>query len=195
LGRHRPCLRRYLSDERRADTELGAARGERGIHSYSRPAMPPQGKYRVGSTAADLRPLERASFTPASGRSAGSIDGLLGAISGNRREMHMGNPAEHFCDQGMTNISGRQANSRVGQVDETLGKEAGPCEFKSDTIPGSVGERYRFIRSDFGAGKRAILRLRSWDCNIRAGDGAGTLLWTSRYHRGPTMYYSTSLGR
>ena len=47
-------------------------------------------------------------------------------------------------------------------MDETLGKEAGPCEFKSDTIPGSVGERYRFIRTDFGAGKRAMLRLRSW---------------------------------
>jgi hypothetical protein len=26
-----------------------------------------------------------------------------------------GTPAEHFCDQGMANISGRQANSRVGQ--------------------------------------------------------------------------------
>ena len=65
-------------------SELGAARGERGIRSYSRPAMPRQGKYRVGSTAADLLPLERASFTPASGRSAGSIDGLLGAMAQSR---------------------------------------------------------------------------------------------------------------
>jgi hypothetical protein len=52
--------------------------------------------------------------------------------------------------------------SLVGQWMKRLRGRSGPCQYKRDVNPDSVGERPRFVWTDFGAGKRAMVRLRSW---------------------------------
>jgi len=75
----------------------------------------------------------------------------------------MGNPGQTLLrPPGNGQFSARQANSHVGQWMKPREKRRNHANLRGILFPILSVKRYRFTWTDFGAGKRAILRLRSW---------------------------------